>query len=471
MRNVADQWTIGRELIPEAFVCEAKRKTMELLVHKLEQGINPNDLVTVTNICFIAAAGDMMVKVSSISKKIFASNEHRRLFFVAYQDMGHIFYTEFCEKNISFNDPRIVDGLFKVSELVGETLAEEFLGQGNSTEMILKKTNRIAHDVLLELPFLFKLMSQKLNIFGTIVSVIAIVMNVLVLPVYITFYHKNHKVYEMLYVILLSVLDLAILFFYFIVTFVIAKFARMDSSLKCLTIFATGDIRIGFDIRIIAATILQACLSVEKFLQIWQIAGMKKGSKRENKRILRCVVAFGLTLVIVITLQGICLQGYKPLQQNFAVKHLIEILTKLFNLQNLPNQCDILDPDKILFQNVTAWILRISTISSALISMVFNILTGVFMNRNNNDSVTSNQQKASTVYFKQIVLCTILLSLIITGAFVSVIANEFVSHFAISLYLIMGLPNAVSFFRNGIYIGTSAKLRSHIQDMICSKSG
>lgn len=461
-----DQWIIGREVIPEAIVCDTKRKAMELLVKKLEQGIHSNELTNATNLSFIEAAGDMMLNVYPISKKTFASIEHRRLFFVAYQTMVREFYIEFTARNSSFNDLRILNRLLAVCEFVGETLIERFYGLENSTQLMVAESEQLAEDLVLEFPSISYMSSKAIDISGTVISALVTGMNVLFLPAYITFYHRNRKVYEMLYIILMNILDIGIAAFYFVVNSIILKFTPVDSSWKCLTMFVTGDTRIGFDIRIIISIILQACLSTEKFLQIWQAIHFKR--EKQYTRVIRCACLFSFVFVTVITLQTISLQEYEQSKTNFAVKRFREIIAKLFEISIAPN-CEVYDQNKILFQNGVSWFLRASAILSAIISMIFNVLTSIVISNNMNKSTTDERQKASYVFFKQIVWYTILLSLIIIVAFVAVVLSEFYNRTTASL-LVICLPNAVSFFRNGVYLGSSKKLRSHIQNMVCKKS-
>ena len=271
----------------------------------------------------------------------------------------------------------------------------------------------------------------------------------------------------MLYVIFLNLLDVGITFF---VTsnYILESVISEDSWWNCLSVLATADTKVGFDIRVTVSVTLQACLSVEKFLQIWRLANMKTASvstTKMNNIIIRCIVSFCLCSSIILLLQCLCLRFYSVTKRNFAEKYFTSLLNAISGSPRTPRFCHA---EVNLFQTVVVWIQRSLAIVSSVTAITFNIITASLLNKNSSQQGIRTKQKASSVYFVQILLCTISLSIITFGSLIAAIIEEFLNE-KTSLFLIVSLPFVTGLSRNVIYIVTSEKLRSHTREMFCKK--
>lgn len=467
----ADAWVLRKKPFSEDQVCQTKRHAMELLIAELEKNVGPQAATTnVTKKCFSVASEKTFNKAYGLSRE-FTSEEHRVSFVVVYQTMLTSIHSVMNYRNMSFDHPEIVAAIFKICEEVGEVYSNQYVqaGEKNVTALELK-SSQIAFAIT-QMISVYQPAFRTHYFFGIVITIVVLLMNIFVIPVFVTFFKKNRKVYEMLYLILLCAIDVIITIFIVVVNYIMILIISEDSWWNCLSLISTADTKLGFDIRVIVSMTLQACLSIEKFLQIWRIVNMKTATvcgSSMTKSIIRCIVSFCLTTSIILLLQCLCLRLYSIETKSFAEKYMINVLKDVHHSPRNPIFCDTDKLDKIHFQDYVKWFQRGLAITSSLIAMIFNIITACLLKKNNNQQKNNAAQKASSVYFLQILLCSISLSTIIIGSLIAILVNEFLNQ-ATSVLLTVALPVVVNLTRNIIYVGTSKKLRLHIREMFFKK--
>ena len=149
---------------------------------------------------------------------------------------------------------------------------------------------------------------------------------------------------------------------------------------------------------------------------------------------------------------------------SIAERYLRRILNEVSGSPYDPTICDL---DDVLFQKSVVWVQRSLAILSSITALCFTVGTAYLLNKNDEMKDIREKKKASSVYFLQIMLSSVLLCIVILGAVIAVIVNEFENQ-RTSSFVTIGLPVVVSLLRNLIYITTSKKLRSHIQELLFS---
>ena len=460
-----DSWTLAGYRTPEKVVCATKQRAMELLIAELEQrNMSADARLKLSSTCFTKAAGISMMTLYGFKDKKFQSQDQSGIFVLMFISILTNVGDELSLMNTTFRKAGVIDSFFSVSEHVGDVFSNRHTGSPNLTAVDLE-AKQIAFEVLLELRWNLEFlpMASGIDTFSAVNHGASLLTGALVLPVFASFYHKHRQVYELLYLILLCSLDVAITLFFLLFGNVVVRFLPDDSGWQCLSLMASADPRIGMDVRIVASLTLQAVLSIEKFIQIRRISMVKDAVPRPDKgywRITRCIITFCATICVVMGLQGVAIQHYSARKPNYVVRFLRNALREIY--QGIPpNHCDNEDSNQVFNHDIFSWFLCGIALASCSIAGVLNIITAVLLKRTS----TSDSQKASSVYFLQIVLCTGLLSVFAIGAIILVIVNAFVDSQP-AMYVSVCLSNIVGIIRNSIYIGTSKKLRNHVKQML-----
>lgn len=471
----ASAWILTTFKTPENIVCTTKQLAMEQLIVELEtrQNITENVLLNISDACFQRAARKSMIDLYGFQDKIFLSENHEGIFFVAFITMLSNLSLDLKHKNVTFFSSPVADILFQVSEHVADNFANRLdeLQNKNAFNLELQQISmKVVNELMFYIDTMFSNDIPLTNIYSLLIISASTLLTFLVLPIFASFYYKHRKIYEVFYLALLAGLDAIIGLLFLFFNYTLDTYFEHISWFQCLILITTADHQFGFDVRTVASISLQAVLSIEKFVQIWRISKIKDVTPYQSKgywRIARACICFFVTICFMITLQGITL-GFYVNKQDFASVFIIKQLKEIFPMPYAGRYkiCGFSDLGKIHQHDIFTWLQRSFAIISSFIAIVFNIFAAVLLKRNSEPM--NKKGTASSKYFFQIILCTGLISFLVIGVTILVIIEIFVT-IDWTMIISVSLTNIVIIVRNVIYIATSKNLRAHIRQMICKK--